>query len=46
MMRRIVIDTNCLLAVLPSKSPYHNVWTDFLEGRIELCVSNENYLGI
>lgn len=41
MMRRIVIDTNCLLAVLPSRSPYHSVWTDFIEGKLELCVSNE-----
>lgn len=40
-MRRIVIDTNCLLAVLPSQSPYHSVWTDFIEERLELCVSNE-----
>ena len=40
-MRRIVLDTNCLLAVLPSQSPYHNVWTDFIEGQLELCVSNE-----
>lgn len=40
-MRRIVIDTNCLLAILPSISPYHKVWTEFLEGRIEICVSNE-----
>jgi putative PIN family toxin of toxin-antitoxin system len=27
--------------VLPSQSPYHNVWTDFIEGQLELCVSNE-----
>lgn len=40
-MRRIVIDTNCLLAILPSKSPYHQVWTDFIKGRLEVCVSNE-----
>lgn len=40
-MRRIVLDTNCLLAVLPSQSPYHNVWTDFIEGQLELCASNE-----
>lgn len=40
-MRRIVIDTNCLLAILPSQSPYHKVWTDFLENKIEICVSNE-----
>ena len=41
MTRRIVIDTNCLLAVLPSRSPYHIVWTDFIEGKLEFCVSNE-----
>ena len=40
-MRRIVLDTNCLLAVLPSQSPYHSVWTDFIEGQLEFCVSNE-----
>ncbi len=40
-MRRIVIDTNCLLAILPSKSPYHVVWTDFIEGKLEICLSNE-----
>lgn len=41
MMKRIVIDTNCLLAILPSRSPYHSVWTDFLAGKLEICVSNE-----
>lgn len=40
-MRRVVIDTNCLLAILPSRSLYHRVWTDFLEERLEICVSNE-----
>jgi len=40
-MRRIVIDTNCLLAILPSKSRYHKVWTEFLEENLEFCVSNE-----
>ena len=40
-MRRIVIDTNCLLAILPSRSPYHQVWTDFLENKLEMCISNE-----
>lgn len=38
-MRTIVLDTNCLLATLPSVSPYHKVWTDILEGRICLCIS-------
>lgn len=40
-MRTIVLDTNCLLAILPSVSPYHRVWTDLLEGNICICVSNE-----
>ena len=40
-MRRIVLDTNCLLQSLPSKSPYHKIWTDVLCGRISLCVNTE-----
>ena len=40
-MRRIVLDTNCLVMVLPSRSPYHAVWTDFLKGTLEFCVSTE-----
>ena len=26
---------------LPSKSRYHRIWTDILDGQIELCVSTE-----
>ena len=40
-MRLIVLDTNCLLQSLPSKSPYHKIWTDILGGRISLCVNTE-----
>ena len=40
-MRRIVLDTNCLLQSLPSKSPYHKIWTDVLLGKISLCVNTE-----
>lgn len=40
-MRYIVLDTNCLVQVLPSRSRYHRIWTDFLEGKYCLCVSNE-----
>ena len=40
-MRRIVLDTNCLLQTLPSRSPYHKVWTEILAGRISLCVNTE-----
>ena len=40
-MKSIVLDTNCLIAPLPSRSPYHQVWSDFVEGKYILCVSNE-----
>ena len=40
-MRYIVLDTNCLLQALPSKSPYHKIWTDILEGKISLCVNTD-----
>ena len=40
-MRRIVLDTNCLLQSLPSKSPYHKIWADVLRGEISLCVNTE-----
>lgn len=40
-MRYIVLDTNCLLQSLPSKSPFHNVWTSILDGTVSLCVNTE-----
>lgn len=40
-MRLIVLDTNCLIQVLPARSRYHKVWTDFLAGNYRLCVSTE-----
>ena len=40
-MRRIVLDTNCLLQALPTRSPYHKIWTDVLAGEICLCVNTE-----
>lgn len=40
-MRRIVLDTNCLLQSLPTNSPYHKVWTSVLNGEIQLCVNTE-----
>lgn len=40
-MKRIVLDTNCLLMSLPKNSPYREIWNAFLDGRIILCVSNE-----
>ena len=40
-MRHVVLNTNCLIQALPSRSEYHRIWTDFLAGRYRLCVSNE-----
>ena len=40
-MKRIVLDTNCLLQSLPTNSPYHKVWTNILNGHIQLCVNTE-----
>lgn len=40
-MRRIVLDTNCLLQVLPSNSPFHKVWEDILAGKIALCINTD-----
>ena len=40
-MRTIVLDTNCLIAILPSRSPFHNVWEELLSGNIRLCVTTE-----
>lgn len=41
MKRIVVLDTNCLIQALPSLSPYHKIWNDFVEGKYLLCVSNE-----
>ena len=41
MKEAIVLDTNCLIQILPEKSCYHRVWTDFLAGRYWLCVTND-----
>jgi len=40
-MRKIVLDTNCLLMSLPKISPYRKIWDDFLKGKLTLCVTNE-----
>ena len=38
---RIVLDTNCLIQVIPPRSPYHSVWVSFEKGENVLCISNE-----
>ena len=40
-MKKIVLDTNCLLMSLPRISPYRLLWDAFLKGKFVLCVSNE-----
>lgn len=40
-MKRIVLDTNCLLMCLPKRSPYRIIWDTFLTGKFMLCVTNE-----
>lgn len=40
-MRRIVLDTNCLLQSLSRRSRHYPVWKDFVDGRYVLCVTTE-----
>lgn len=40
-MIRVVLDTNCLLASISSRSEYFIVWRGLHEGKYTLCVSNE-----
>lgn len=40
-MSPVVIDTNCLLQIIARKSPYRPIWDAFLQGRFQLCVSND-----
>ena len=40
-MRRLVIDTNCLLMSVFPNSPYHALWKDFIEGKVLWCVTTE-----
>lgn len=38
-MRRIVLDTNCLIQSIPARSPYHKIWTDYLKNQLAFCVT-------
>jgi putative PIN family toxin of toxin-antitoxin system len=38
---KIVLDTNCLIAILPQTSPYHRVWQAFENGLLTLCLSTD-----
>ena len=39
--RRIVLDTNCLIASLSRHGQYYSVWTALQKGEYVLCVSTE-----
>ena len=48
-MRFVVIDTNCLIRMIPLHSKYRPLWESFLDGKYILCISNEivsEYMGI
>lgn len=40
-MKRVVLDTNCLLASISSRSEFFIVWRGLHEGKYTLCVSND-----
>ena len=40
-MRQVVIDTNCLLRMIPLRSKYRSVWEAFLNEEYIICVSND-----
>ena len=41
MENRIVLDTNCLIAILSRKGNYFPVWQGLHQGKYILCVSND-----
>lgn len=40
-MDKIVLDTNCLIMAISSKTKYHKIWNSFIAGNFVLCISNE-----
>jgi len=38
---KFVVDTNCLLRILPQNSKYRCIWNAFLRGEFELCYTTE-----
>jgi putative PIN family toxin of toxin-antitoxin system len=39
--RRVVLDTNVLIASLSRRGSYYPVWKGFQEGKYTLCISND-----
>ncbi len=40
-MKRVVLDTNCLLVAISKRNPEYIVWEEFQRGHYMLCVTNE-----
>lgn len=40
-INRVVLDTNCLIAILSRKGNYFPVWQGLHQGKYTLCVSND-----
>ena len=40
-MKRIVLDTNSLVQIIPGKSRYRKIWEAYKNGEIQLCVTTE-----
>ena len=40
-MRKVVLDTNCLISSLSRHGEYYPVWKGFQTGKYRLCVSND-----
>ena len=38
---KVVLDTNCLLVILPQNSRYRSLWDAFRQGKYTLCYSTE-----
>ncbi len=38
-MDKIVLDTNCLIQSISSRSPYRRIWDSFFDGTNQLCVT-------
>ena len=37
----IVLDTNCLIQMISRRSPFYDLWLDFINGSYRLCVTND-----
>lgn len=40
-MKNLVIDTNTLIQIISSKSPYHSIYESICDGSYSLCVTTE-----